>query len=241
MSASGLAEVAQALVGELPVGGPQTEVSANAPAFQNRFVTGLRRRWAREWRRRKVGRAYDMAMEIARVVPPRSQVLDVGCGNGFIAHHLSAMLGASVTGIDVTNTTEAAIDYRRYDGLSFPIADNSVDAVLLCYVLHHAQSIDVVLSEVRRVLRAGGTAIIYEDIPETWWDKGVCWIHSRQWKDRTGPCAFRDEAEWKNVLSELGFEIVSNRRLSRWRNLIHPVQRVSLWLRRPHRSGLPIA
>src|SRR5512141_3023839 len=141
MSASGLAEVAQTLVGKLPVGGPQTEVSANAPAFQDRFVTGFRRRCARERRRRKVGRAYDMALEIARVVPPGSQVLDVGCGNGFIAHHLSAMLGASVSGIDVTNTTEAAIDYRRYDGRSFPMADNSVDAVLLCYVLHHAQNI----------------------------------------------------------------------------------------------------
>src|ERR1043165_9529491 len=117
------------------------------------FVHGLKRRWARERRRRKVGRAYDMALEIARFISPGSEVLDVGCGNGFIAHHLSAMLGTSVVGIDVGSSTEAAIEYRCFDGSHFPVAEDSVDAVLLCYVLHHAQDVHAVLAEVRRVLR----------------------------------------------------------------------------------------
>src|SRR3989454_12856005 len=103
------------------------------------FVSGIQRRWAREHRRRKVGRAYDMALEIARIIPRGSEVLDVGCGNGFIAHHLSAMLGTGVIGIDLGNSAEASIDYRRYDGSRFPMPDHSIDAVLLCYVLHHAQ------------------------------------------------------------------------------------------------------
>src|SRR5438552_18447385 len=113
------------------------------------IVAGIKRRWLRERRRRKVGRAYDMALEIARVIPKGSEVLDVGCGNGFIAHHLSAMLGTSVAGIDVSTSTEAAIEYRRFDGIHFPLEDDSVDAVLLCYVLHHAQDIGAVLNEVR--------------------------------------------------------------------------------------------
>ncbi len=65
---------------------------------------GLVRRWRRERRRRKVGRAYDMALEISRalrVAKPQMSVLDVGCGNGYITHHLSAMLGTRVTGIDL--------------------------------------------------------------------------------------------------------------------------------------------
>jgi len=37
-----------------------------------------------------------MALEVARVLPPRADVLDVGCGNGFIAHHLQSMLGTTV-------------------------------------------------------------------------------------------------------------------------------------------------
>ena len=195
------------------------------PTARDGLVHGLKRRWARERRRRKVGRAYDMALEIARVIPRESEVLDVGCGNGFIAHHLSAMLGTNVSGMDVGTSTEAAIDYRRFDGIHFPLADKSVDAVLLCYVLHHAQDVVAVLNEVRRVLRAGGHVIIYEDIPETLWDKGVCWIHNRQWENRTGPCTFRNELEWNSLWKSCGFEVVSGRRLSRARNLAHPICR----------------
>jgi SAM-dependent methyltransferase len=188
------------------------------------LLDGLRRRFERERRRRKVGRAYDMALEIARVIPPGSQVLDVGCGNGFIAHHLSAMLGSPVVGIDLGNSADAPIDYRRYDGGQFPVMD-SFDAVLLCYVLHHAQDVSVVLNEMRRVLRAGGLAIIYEDIPGSLWDQGVCWIHNQQWRGRTGPCRFRGESEWRSLFRSFGFEIITERQLSRWRNLTHPVTR----------------
>src|SRR5262249_7440108 len=72
------------------------EVQATIASFPHQFIHGLRRRLMRERRRRKVGRAYDMAIEIARMIPRGSNVLDVGCGNGFIAHHLSSMLGTNV-------------------------------------------------------------------------------------------------------------------------------------------------
>jgi SAM-dependent methyltransferase len=189
------------------------------------IIDGLRRRFRRELRRRKVGRAYDMALEIARVIPRGSEVLDVGCGNGFIAHHLNGMLGRSVVGIDLGSDAEAAIDYRQYDGARFPVAENSFDAVTFCYVLHHAQDVQVVLNEMRRVLRDGGLAVIYEDIPASIWDKSMCWVHNRQWRGRTGPCTFRKESEWRALFRSLGFEIVSERSLSRWRNLTHPVTR----------------
>src|SRR4029079_2856026 len=143
---------------------------------------GLKRRWQRERRRRKVGRAYDMALEIARLLPRESSVLDVGCGNGFIAHHLSALLNASVTGIDLGPATEAAIDYRRFDGKFFPVEDQTFDAVLLCYVLHHAQQVTVVMEEMRRVLSNGGYAVVFEDIPAAWWDRLVCWTHDLKWR-----------------------------------------------------------
>lgn len=124
-------------------------------------------------RRRKVGRAYDMALEITRILPPRANVLDVGCGNGFIAHHLNGLLGTTVVGLDVGDSTAARISYIPYDGRHFPVKDHTFDAVLLCYVLHHAQDPVLVLNEVSRVLRDGGVAIIYEDIPTLRWDRIV--------------------------------------------------------------------
>lgn len=176
-------------------------------------------------RRRKVGRAYDMALEVARVLPPGADVLDVGCGNGFIAHHLTGLLGKPVMGIDVGDNTAAQINYVPYDGRHFPVRDQSFDAVLLCYVLHHAHDARLVLNEVSRVLRGGGLAIIYEDIPALWWDRIVCWTHNRQWRGRTGPCTFQLARGWRKTFNLAGFEIVSERSLSRWRNLAHPVAR----------------
>jgi len=188
-------------------------------------VHGMKRRWFRERRRRTVGRAYDMALEIARVIHRGADVLDVGCGNGFIAHHLSAILRAKVVGMDVMQSTEAPIEYHQYDRTSFPISDNSFDAVLLCYVLHHAQDAPVVLNEMRRILRDNGLAVIYEDVPQTWWDKGICFLHNQQWRARTGKCTFRQPREWRALFNSFSFEVMSERRLSRLRNLAHPVAR----------------
>jgi SAM-dependent methyltransferase len=186
---------------------------------------GVKRRWLRERRRRKVGRAYDMALEIARVIPRGAEVLDVGCGNGFIAHHLSAMLGTNVTGIDVADSTDAPIDYRQYDGREFPAPDSSFDAVVSAYVLHHAQDVHTMLAEMKRVLRPDGVAIIYEDIPATAWDRFICWTHDLKWRKRTGACTFRSELVWVNVFESAGFQIIRERQLARLRNLTHPVCR----------------
>jgi SAM-dependent methyltransferase len=203
------------------------------------LLDGIQRRWRRARRRRKVGRAYDMALEIARVVPANSRVLDVGCGNGFIAHHLAATGGAVVIGIDLDATTEAAIDYRQFDGKHFPVADGSVDIALLCYVLHHAQELDMVMSELRRVLSTGGCALVYEDIPETWWDRFVCRMHALKWRKRTGPCTFHSEFEWRRLFNSAEFEIISERPLSRWRNLTHPVRRRFFVLKVNGSHGVP--
>ncbi len=195
------------------------------------LAAGITRRWRRQRRRLTVGRAYDMALEIARLLPPQARLLDVGCGNGFIAHHLAGLIGARVVGLDVGASTLARIEYLSYDGRHFPVNDESFDAVLLCYVLHHAQDARLVLDEVKRVLTAGGLAIVYEDIPASRWDRAVCWTHNRKWQHRTGPCSFQLERQWRQLFSAAGFGIVSERGLSRWRNLAHPVRRRFFLLR----------
>lgn len=176
-------------------------------------------------RRRKVGRAYDMALEIARQLQPHAEVLDVGCGNGFIAHHLKSILDSNVVGLDVGPVTDATIKYMNFDGRNFPIQDQSFDAVLLCYVLHHAQNARLILEEVRRVLRPGGVVVVYEDNPSSRWDRAICWTHNLQWKNRTGPCTFQNSDDWNTLFRLSGFDPIAQRQLSRWRNFAHPVSR----------------
>src|SRR3954447_5541348 len=123
------------------------------------------------WRRQVIGRSYETVLEVSEVIPPTASILDVGCGHGFIAYHMSQFRDADVIGLDLARKVDAPIKYVPYDGDAFPIADRSVDSVLLCYVLHHAQDVGVILDEVMRVLRENGTVVVYEDTPEIWWDK----------------------------------------------------------------------
>lgn len=205
------------------------------------LTSTITRRYQRMRRRRKIARAYDMALEISRILPRHIDLLDVGCGNGFIAHHLTSLLNANVTGIDVAESTACGIHYLKFDGRRIPLPAESFDALLLCYVLHHAADRDQLLGEIRRVLRVGGVAIIYEDMPRSPWDRLVCWTHDRQWRSRTGPCTFHCDNEWQKVFKDSGFAVVQQRKLSRWRNLAHPVARHFFVLRVDHAAAIRIA
>ena len=68
-----------------------------------------------------------MALEVASVLPPRANVLDVGCGNGFIAHHLQSMLGTTVVGLDVAGSTDTLGDRELF---SFAAARGSDELVV---------------------------------------------------------------------------------------------------------------
>jgi ubiquinone/menaquinone biosynthesis C-methylase UbiE len=144
-----------------------------------------------------------------------------------------------VLGIDLYATTEAPIDYQRFDGTNFPVSDGSFDAVLLCYVLHHAQDLRTILSELRRTLRESGLVVVYEDLPERGWDKFFCALHDRKWRGRTGACTFRPEGDWREIFRLAGFQILRTRQLSRWRNLSHPVSRRLYVLQRPALENNP--
>src|ERR1043166_3954266 len=77
----------------------------------------------RNSRRRSVGKAYDTAIEVADLIPPDTRLLDVGCGNGYVAHHLNALLTTRVTGVDLPETAKARIEYLSYDGRRLPVTD----------------------------------------------------------------------------------------------------------------------
>ena len=98
------------------------------------------------------------------------KVLEIGCGIGTDGAQF-AKAGAEYTGIDLT---EAAIDLarRRFavsdlkgefqvsDAESLDFPDDSFDLVYSHGVLHHTPDIEAAVSEIHRVLKPGGRAMV---------------------------------------------------------------------------------
>jgi 2-polyprenyl-3-methyl-5-hydroxy-6-metoxy-1,4-benzoquinol methylase len=97
----------------------------------------------------------------------RASVLDVGCGAGEITSEI-ARAGFDVVGIDVAEeplrrarARDRQLDVRLVapDG-EWPLPDMSFDAVWAGETLEHVLDTAAWLSEVRRVLRSGGTLVL---------------------------------------------------------------------------------
>jgi 2-polyprenyl-3-methyl-5-hydroxy-6-metoxy-1,4-benzoquinol methylase len=100
-------------------------------------------------------------------VPAGARVLDVGCGEGWFTAALAGT-GREAVGIDVAQEPlrrarerEAGIDLRLVGAEGpWPLQDTSFDAVWAGEVIEHVADTAGWLSEVRRVLRSGGTLVL---------------------------------------------------------------------------------
>ena len=103
-------------------------------------------------------------------------VLDYGCGPGYLAKHLIEEGAKSVTGIDVSDAEierarervqeEGVADKCRFlvedaHHMSFP--DDSFDVIVGDSILHHLE-LRRALVEIRRILRPGGRAVFLEPL-----------------------------------------------------------------------------
>ncbi len=92
------------------------------------------------------------------------RILDLGCGKGRFARHLTAA-GAEVVGLDLSAAMLAGaegLDRVRGSARRLPFADAAFDAVVTVEVFEHLAAIEQVLREARRVLRPGGVLAIVD-------------------------------------------------------------------------------
>ncbi|NUP09023.1 MAG: methyltransferase domain-containing protein [Polyangiaceae bacterium] len=99
-------------------------------------------------------RAERLASVLAELAAPADTVLDVGAGDGELGSMIAARLGARARGVDVKVPAQTHIDVEPFDGMTIPMADRSIDAVVLSDVLHHAIEPEQLLREALRVARA---------------------------------------------------------------------------------------
>lgn len=109
------------------------------------------------------------ATTVVAYVPAGGLVLDLGCGTGELARHLSAV-GFQATGCDISQTMlhkAAAVDSGRpvewvplRPGWHLlPFGPATFDAVVVSSVLEYADEPIAVLTECARVLRQGGSVL----------------------------------------------------------------------------------
>ncbi len=101
-------------------------------------------------------------------------VVDVGCGTGRWIQLLARQAPRSITGIDAScemlaqarTKVGGSATLLLGDCLSLPLASDSADLILASFVLSHVADVSRFVTELARVLRAGGTAFVTDAHPE---------------------------------------------------------------------------
>lgn len=115
--------------------------------------------------------------DIAAAVSPGARLLEVGCGPGHLSIRLAREHGLDVTGVDLdpamiqladeNATSESGADERTPafiigDVAALPFEDGAFDIVVSTFSMHHWTDPVTGLREIRRVLRPGGRALIWD-------------------------------------------------------------------------------
>jgi SAM-dependent methyltransferase len=120
----------------------------------------------------KAGHLLDLA-EASLGDPAKLSALDIGCGVGNYHEILQPKL-RTLSGCDVSAESIAqarkrhpSVTYKSYDGSRLPYADGIFDLAFTICVMHHVPPAawDNFVSEMRRVLRPGGLALVFEHNP----------------------------------------------------------------------------
>jgi SAM-dependent methyltransferase len=158
----------------------------NLAINEKMFRKYSRPRWSHDWR--------ELSARLLGALEGQ-KVLDFGCGMGEESTYF-AKLGAHVTAIDISpvgiqiarkraeyNGVIERVETVLADATRTPFADDTFDLVHGLGILHHV-GLAPGLSEVRRVLKPGGSAVFLEplgDVPFV--ESCKSWLHRRlQWR-----------------------------------------------------------
>ncbi len=165
-------------------------------------------------------------------------ILDVATGTAVIPLKLiqEKKNGGQIVGLDITeamlrrgnnkikgNNSAKSIRLTCGDAMKMPFNQHSFDMVLCGLAVHH-MDVDLLLSEMERVLKTGGRISIADVGGSTLWRipvirgilKAVAFSYflvtenaSRAWAEATAIPHIRTSEEWHSILTNLGFSSIN--------------------------------
>lgn len=172
-------------------------------------------------------RGREATVEIAEAlgVGPGSVVLDVGCGLGGPARALAELRSCSVVGVDLTPAfCEAAAELSRWTALdahtSFQVGDATAlefddatfDAAVTIHAAMNIPDKPAMYREARRVVRPGGTFVVYDVLQ----GEGGDVLFPVPWAREPSISHLATVEEMRTMLAAAGFAVVAEHDSSDW-------------------------
>ena len=146
-----------------------------------------------------------LADHLTALLPKGASVLDVGSGDGLLAHRvLASRRDLKWTAVDTLARPHAHVPVEIFDGQSLPFADRMFDVVLFVDVLHHTDDPLALLREAVRVTR--GSLLIKDHLREGMLAgptlRFMDWVGNAGWGVRL-PYNYWNAAQWDRACEEL--------------------------------------
>ena len=150
-----------------------------------------------------------LSEHLAKLIPQDFHILDVGCGDGMLAHLITQKRpDLDLRGIDVLVRDRTYIPIVKFDGQRIPYDDASFDGVMFVDVLHHTHDPMLLLREAVRVAR---TAIVIKDHTRN----GFCAGPTLHFMDTVGnarhgvalPYNYWPRQKWLQAFDMLGLKV----------------------------------
>lgn len=142
--------------------------------------------------------------DITRHFPATVDLLDIGCGTGWLAQHFPSYTGidGSPDAVEIAHGLGRNVIQGDVDE-PLPFAAESFDAVVMKDLLEHVADPVALVREVRRVLRPGGIVFASSPDAQRWvWDD---YTHRRPFTRKSFRLLFADQGF---AVEQVGYESV---------------------------------
>lgn len=160
--------------------------------------------------------------KIKNFVGEAEDVLDIGCGTGYLLSFLGGGTGVDLDPklIDYCKSCYSGSQFLVSDCYSIPLPDATFDAVTMCMIVEHLADPEKALVEARRLLKPGGSIVVVVPQVDNWF------YHYLVKKDPTHVREYTAKEIWDLMsrlfyVKEIAFGTVSTKIPSFLTNYIH--------------------